>query len=205
MGVTAQYIREPISRGLRFKVFSRDVFTCQYCGRKPPEVVLEPDHVMPVSAGGKSNLENLTTSCRDCNRAKHANRIGPDGEIKHWTGPRAKKLQPHKPPPPLRNGKLRRASGDAPLRDRLSIKDQVAMLESEFPDPSVVFRADKKIAGTTREWAQSFKLFNVDLTEWALSVQFDWLARRMFYMKNSHRISRDLTNLLEVDIWYPTI
>ena len=55
---------------LRFTVFSRDNFTCQYCGRKPPEVVLEPDHIVSVADGGKTELSNLITSCFDCNRGK---------------------------------------------------------------------------------------------------------------------------------------
>lgn len=54
----------------RFKVFKRDEFTCQYCGRKSPEVVLEADHIIPVAAGGCDDVVNLTTSCWDCNRGK---------------------------------------------------------------------------------------------------------------------------------------
>jgi len=37
----------------------RDKFTCQYCGRKAPEVVLEVDHVFPQSKGGKDEMDNL--------------------------------------------------------------------------------------------------------------------------------------------------
>lgn len=55
---------------LRFAVFARDGFTCVYCGRKPPEVELSPDHVVPFSKGGKTVLENLVTSCRQCNAGK---------------------------------------------------------------------------------------------------------------------------------------
>ena len=54
----------------RFEVFQRDGFTCQYCGRKPPEVVLEVDHIMPRSKNGSDDMENLITSCFDCNRGK---------------------------------------------------------------------------------------------------------------------------------------
>ena len=43
--------RVPISKALRFEVFKRDSFTCQYCGRSAPEVVLEVDHIVPVSKG----------------------------------------------------------------------------------------------------------------------------------------------------------
>jgi 5-methylcytosine-specific restriction endonuclease McrA len=37
---------------VRFEVFKRDNFTCRYCGRKTPEVVLEVDHVVPVAEDG---------------------------------------------------------------------------------------------------------------------------------------------------------
>lgn len=57
---------------MRFNVFKRDGFTCQYCGRNPPTVVLEADHVHPVSAGGKTTADNLLTACFDCNRGKGA-------------------------------------------------------------------------------------------------------------------------------------
>lgn len=62
--------RKPISRRIRFEVFKRDGFTCQYCGSKPPSVVLELDHLHPVSKGGSNKRDNLITSCFDCNRGK---------------------------------------------------------------------------------------------------------------------------------------
>lgn len=45
--------REPLSKGIRFEVFKRDNFTCQYCGAKAPDVILEVDHINPVKLGGK--------------------------------------------------------------------------------------------------------------------------------------------------------
>ena len=54
----------------RFRVLLRDNFTCYYCGRKSPEVVLEVDHFYPESKGGENNLDNYRTSCRDCNQGK---------------------------------------------------------------------------------------------------------------------------------------
>ena len=62
--------RRAISKKLRFEVFKRDCFTCQYCGRKAPDVILEIDHIKPVSQGGKNTLLNLITSCKECNRGK---------------------------------------------------------------------------------------------------------------------------------------
>ena len=62
--------RKSITKKTRFEVFKRDSFTCQYCGRTSPAVILEVDHVVPVAEGGTNDLMNLVTSCRDCNRGK---------------------------------------------------------------------------------------------------------------------------------------
>lgn len=62
--------RKSISKKLRFEVFKRDSFTCQYCGRKAPDVILECDHIVPVAEGGPTNMLNLITSCQECNRGK---------------------------------------------------------------------------------------------------------------------------------------
>jgi len=64
--------RQPVSKKLRFEVFKRDAFTCQYCGRKSPDVVLRCDHVRPVADGGPSDILNLITACFDCNAGKGA-------------------------------------------------------------------------------------------------------------------------------------
>lgn len=64
--------RKPIPPRVRFEVFKRDKFTCQYCGRKAPDVILNCDHIQPVAAGGDGDLLNLITSCRDCNGGKGA-------------------------------------------------------------------------------------------------------------------------------------
>jgi hypothetical protein len=62
--------RKAISKKIRFEVFKRDFFTCAYCGSKPPKVVLEVDHITPVCAGGDNSIDNLITSCFECNRGK---------------------------------------------------------------------------------------------------------------------------------------
>jgi len=59
-----------LSKRLRFKIFEKYNFTCQYCGRKPPEVVLEVDHVVSRKDGGLDEELNLICSCFDCNRGK---------------------------------------------------------------------------------------------------------------------------------------
>lgn len=60
---------------LRGQVKARDNFACVYCGisvATEPHLLLEVDHIMPVSKGGLSLPENLQTLCWKCNRSKGA-------------------------------------------------------------------------------------------------------------------------------------
>ena len=59
-----------ISKKIRFEVFKRDGFICAYCGKTPPQVTLEIDHIDPKAKGGKDDINNLLTACFDCNRGK---------------------------------------------------------------------------------------------------------------------------------------
>jgi len=73
--------RKPLSKKIRFEVFKRDSFTCQYCGSKAPDVILEIDHIKPVAKGGKNEIINLVTSCFDCNRGKSKNELSDDSIV----------------------------------------------------------------------------------------------------------------------------
>jgi len=73
--------RKSLSKKIRFEVFKRDGFTCQYCGRMAPDVVLEVDHIDPVANGGSDNIMNLVTSCFDCNRGKGKRKLTDKDEI----------------------------------------------------------------------------------------------------------------------------
>lgn len=74
--------RKSLSKKTRFEVFKRDSFKCQYCGESSPDVVLEVDHIEPVSKGGTNDITNLITSCFDCNRGKGATKLSDDNVIK---------------------------------------------------------------------------------------------------------------------------
>lgn len=63
-------MRKSLTKKTRFEVFKRDKFTCQYCGKKAPDIVLQVDHIEPVSKGGTNEILNLITSCADCNSGK---------------------------------------------------------------------------------------------------------------------------------------
>ncbi|WP_124712579.1 HNH endonuclease [Mycolicibacterium nivoides] len=58
---------------LRSAIKARDNHTCRYCSVSlvaEPHLLLEVDHIIPVSRGGLSTPENLQTLCWKCNRSK---------------------------------------------------------------------------------------------------------------------------------------
>ncbi|MFF3065648.1 HNH endonuclease [Oerskovia sp. NPDC057915] len=58
---------------LRTFIKSRDNHACRYCSvslAAEPHLLLEVDHVIPVSKGGLSTPDNLQTLCWKCNRRK---------------------------------------------------------------------------------------------------------------------------------------
>ncbi len=62
---TSEYLK------LRFFILTRDNFICQYCGRGVEDgTKLHVDHIYPESKGGKFEVENLITSCFECNEGK---------------------------------------------------------------------------------------------------------------------------------------
>lgn len=60
---------------LREKIKQRDGYACKKCGisvEKEPNLLLEIDHIIPVSKGGITTEDNLQTLCWRCNRRKGA-------------------------------------------------------------------------------------------------------------------------------------
>lgn len=58
---------------LRAWIKDRDHHTCRFCGvslEAEPHLLLEVDHIQPVSKGGLTTVENLQTLCWKCNRSK---------------------------------------------------------------------------------------------------------------------------------------
>lgn len=70
------YDRLPVQevKFCRQAVYERDDFRCQYCGKTFTPDDLNLDHVIPRHHGGKTNWENVVTSCVHCNTRK-ANRL----------------------------------------------------------------------------------------------------------------------------------
>ncbi len=56
----------------KFEIFKRDGFRCHYCGRSPHlhGIVLVVDHILPHSANGETQKDNLISACEECNGQK---------------------------------------------------------------------------------------------------------------------------------------
>jgi 5-methylcytosine-specific restriction endonuclease McrA len=54
----------------RHRIFARDRYRCQYCGRRGTAFDLTLDHILPKSRGGRTLAENLATACQVCNNRK---------------------------------------------------------------------------------------------------------------------------------------
>ena len=68
--------RSAMTNDLREAIKKRDNYTCCLCGNSvfnEPNLLLEVDHIIPISKGGKTEASNLQTLCWRCNRAKRDN------------------------------------------------------------------------------------------------------------------------------------
>lgn len=77
------------SVGVRFNkenVFLRDKGKCQYCLKKLVSKLATFDHVIPKSKGGKTQWNNIVTSCYDCNQFK-SNKMPEEAGMKLLTKP----------------------------------------------------------------------------------------------------------------------
>lgn len=73
MKAFAQEQRAMMTKKLRESIKHRDKFTCCNCGNSihdEPNLLLEIDHIIPISKGGCTAEDNLQTLCWKCNRSK---------------------------------------------------------------------------------------------------------------------------------------
>lgn len=73
MKAFAQEQRAMMTKKLREFIKNRDNFTCCNCGNSThaeANLLLEIDHIIPISKGGCTAEENLQTLCWKCNRSK---------------------------------------------------------------------------------------------------------------------------------------
>lgn len=62
--------RAKVSNKMRFSIYARDGHRCCKCGISDRYALLEIDHIIPISKGGKSTYDNLQTLCHKCNKEK---------------------------------------------------------------------------------------------------------------------------------------
>lgn len=70
---SAKYQRQLMTPQLRENILSRDHHTCKYCGvsrTAQSHLLLEVDHILPISKGGITAIDNLQSLCWKCNRSK---------------------------------------------------------------------------------------------------------------------------------------
>lgn len=79
--MTKKNKRKSLTNKVRFEIFKRDSFKCQYCGKSAPDVVLEVDHIIPVAKGGTNDILNLVTSCHTCNSGKSDRKLDDFTEV----------------------------------------------------------------------------------------------------------------------------
>ena len=72
--LNSMFCHDPKSRHInatfRMAILKRDRERCVKCGRTGRETLLEVDHIIPVSEGGRTVAENLQTLCEQCNGGK---------------------------------------------------------------------------------------------------------------------------------------
>lgn len=137
-----------VSVRIRFEVFKRDRFTCAYCGKHPPDVLLEVDHIVPQAAGGSDDMENLITACLECNRGK-SDRLLDEGQrpVVH-------------------------AEAVADLEERIAQAQAYAELTA-----AMGALAEKQVGIVIKQWARAFRASTTEResgTYWELARYEEW-------------------------------
>jgi 5-methylcytosine-specific restriction endonuclease McrA len=70
------HFRETVHYSEYLRLLWTQPHECRMCGRRPPEIKLHIDHVIPVSLGGDSKYANIQFLCERCNLYKSDNMIG---------------------------------------------------------------------------------------------------------------------------------
>lgn len=124
---TATPKRSAIGNKLRFSIYERDNFCCQYCGKNPQDhdIVLNLDHAISVKDGGDESPDNLITSCFECNSGKSAKSV----VIKKEERDIEKELQ-------MANDRLSQIKAMIKSRNKLEQTNaELEVLEFRFLDP----------------------------------------------------------------------
>lgn len=76
---SAKYQRQLMTPQLRENILERDRYTCKYCRvskESQSHLLLEVDHIIPISKGGITIEDNLQSLCWKCNRSKGSKIVG---------------------------------------------------------------------------------------------------------------------------------
>ena len=65
-----RFTDNPVPDSIRYKVLKADKQRCALCGITAKDRMLDVDHILPLSRGGKSTEDNLQVLCSKCNRSK---------------------------------------------------------------------------------------------------------------------------------------
>ena len=69
-GANASKLKKEIPPLTNRALFSRDRYTCLYCGNTFKTTLLTRDHVKPKARGGKDSWNNVVAACKACNVKK---------------------------------------------------------------------------------------------------------------------------------------
>jgi 5-methylcytosine-specific restriction endonuclease McrA len=75
--LTRYHKNPPHAKFTRRNMYTRDRYTCQYCGGSFHYDFLTIDHVIPRSLGGHTSWTNCITACKTCNSKKGSKLIKP--------------------------------------------------------------------------------------------------------------------------------
>ncbi|EBR2769019.1 HNH endonuclease [Salmonella enterica] len=142
-------IRSGITKKIRFEVFKRDGFKCQYCGSSAPDVILHVDHINPVSKGGDNDMMNLITSCDSCNGGK-SDKLLSDNSIMEKQRQQLQKL----------NTKREQLEMMIKWRDGLkSLKDDVVdIVATKIDDCIAPFTVNDNGRKSIKRWLRIYKV-----------------------------------------------
>ena len=65
-----RFIDDPVPDSIRYKILKKGEQRCALCGITSKDRMLDVDHIIPRSRGGKTIEENLQVLCAKCNRSK---------------------------------------------------------------------------------------------------------------------------------------
>jgi len=175
-----------IPADLREAVFQRDGFACVYCGC---EDYLQCDHVVPVSKGGETSLDNLATACRVCNAKKK------DRDRKAFERSLSKEVRgqsevprtenPPSPPPPKNTNQT--PSTPSPETTKRA-KRRTAMVQDTQPSKDDVRAAvaDGLSMDEIRSEWRAFRDFHIAKG----NVMADWPAAWRTWLRNRKRFGK---------------